>query len=159
MRLKTFERWAGVGLAVALGIFIGASAFTFTYAEGHSYLTNDPQACLNCHVMREQFYGWLKSSHHAVATCNDCHVPTEFLGKWYTKIDHGYRHSKGFTFNDFHEPIQIKEHSLEVVQNNCVRCHQETVSMMTTTLPHGGDIGQQLNCVMCHSGIGHGGSD
>ena len=34
-------------------------AFTFVYAKGLSYLTPDPRACLNCHVMYSQYDGWL----------------------------------------------------------------------------------------------------
>jgi len=56
--------------------------------------------------MREQYDGWQKTTHHAVATCNDCHVPHDLIGKYMAKVEHGYRHSKGFTFQDFHEPIR-----------------------------------------------------
>ena len=27
----------------------------YTYAEGAAYFSDDPKACLNCHVMREPF--------------------------------------------------------------------------------------------------------
>ena len=47
------------------GVLLGV--YTFAYARGWSYLTDNPAACANCHVMREQFDGWLKSSHRAVA--------------------------------------------------------------------------------------------
>jgi formate-dependent nitrite reductase cytochrome c552 subunit len=36
--------------------------------------TNDPAACANCHVVKDQYDGWLKSSHRAVAVCSDCHI-------------------------------------------------------------------------------------
>ena len=36
-----------------LGIALGLGAYTFAYAKGWSYLTNNPQACANCHVMNE----------------------------------------------------------------------------------------------------------
>ena len=69
-------------LACALGgVVLGLSGYTFYYAEGGSYLSNDPKACVNCHVMREQYDGWQKASHHAVATCNDCHTPHAFIPK------------------------------------------------------------------------------
>lgn len=131
------------------GVLFGLGAFTFDYAEGTSYLSNDPKACVNCHIMREQYDGWRKSTHHAVATCNDCHVPHDLIGKYYTKMEHGIRHSKGFTFQDFHEPIQIKESSLQIVQHNCVHCHAGLV----------GDLpghGAGLSCTHCHAGVGHG---
>jgi cytochrome c nitrite reductase small subunit len=105
--------------------------------------------------MREQYDSWQKSSHHAVAVCNDCHVPQDFLGKYWTKAEHGARHSWGFTFQDFHEPIQIKESSLSAVQGNCLRCHQSLVSEITQ---HSAVERDANNCVRCHRTVGHGGS-
>jgi len=40
-----------------IGAVAGIGIFTFGYAKGASYLTNDPEACANCHVMEEQFSG------------------------------------------------------------------------------------------------------
>ena len=144
---------AGFAMASLVGIFVGASGFTFVQARGWSYLSNDPTTCVNCHIMREQYDSWQKSSHHAVAVCNDCHVPQDFLGKYWTKAEHGARHSWGFTFQDFHEPIQIKESSLAAVQGNCVRCHQSLVSEITS---HSAVQRDANNCVRCHSSVGHG---
>lgn len=153
-------KFAGPGIAlvvlcVTVGAFVGLSGFTFVYAHGASYLSNDPAACNNCHVMRDHFDAWQKSSHHAFATCNDCHVPKDVVGKYWTKLDHGYRHSKGFTFQDFHEPIRIKDSSLSVVEHNCVRCHTVAASEITM---HAIGPGEESNCIHCHSGIGHGAS-
>jgi cytochrome c nitrite reductase small subunit len=144
---------AGVILAALLGVFIGVSGFTFVEARGWSYLSNDPNTCVNCHIMREQFDSWQKSSHHAVAVCNDCHVPQDFLGKYWTKAEHGFRHSWGFTFQDFHEPIQIKPSSLAAVQGNCLRCHSALVSEITQHSTVERDVN---NCIRCHSSVGHG---
>ncbi len=143
------RRWPVVLAGVALGAFAGLSAFAFYHGRGWSYLSNDPRACVNCHVMRDQYDGWQKSPHHAAATCNDCHVPVDAFGKYATKLEHGYRHSKGFTLDDFHEPIRITPSSLEVVEANCVRCHAELVAEI------GGHAGG-ASCAACHRGIGHG---
>ena len=59
---------------VVLGLLLGIGGFTFIYARGASYLTNDPGACANCHVMQDHFDAWQRSSHRAVAVCNDCHA-------------------------------------------------------------------------------------
>ena len=45
--------------------FLGVSAYTFTYAEGFSYLSDDPKACINCHIMNDQYHSWSSSSHHS----------------------------------------------------------------------------------------------
>lgn len=144
---------AGVFLAGLIGVLAGVSTFTFGYAEGLSYLSDDPAACMNCHVMREHYDGWSKSPHHAFATCNDCHVPQATVPKYIAKAVHGYRHSKAFTFQDFHEPIRITPGDLDIVQANCLRCHQDLVSELPG---HGGTGGVAVDCVSCHSGIGHG---
>jgi cytochrome c nitrite reductase small subunit len=140
-------------LAAIVGIPLGVGAYTTDYAEATSYLTNDPRACVNCHVMRDHYDGWQKASHHAAASCNDCHVPVDFLGKYWTKLEHGWRHSKGFTLQDFHEPIRIHPSSRAVVEANCVRCHGELVSELSGhALAHG----ETTQCLHCHTDVGHG---
>jgi cytochrome c nitrite reductase small subunit len=145
--------WGGAALSAAIGVLLGLGAFTADYAEATSYLSSDPRTCVNCHVMRDQYDGWQKASHHAAATCNDCHVPQDLLGKYWTKAEHGYRHSKGFTLQDFHEPIRITTSSLDVVQANCVRCHAPFVGDIHTTYA---PKNEAANCVHCHSHVGHG---
>jgi cytochrome c nitrite reductase small subunit len=115
-----------------------------------AYLTNDPAACANCHVMQEHYDSWLKSSHQNVATCNDCHLPHDFAGKWITKADNGFFHSLAFTTNDFHEPIQIKDRNRRVTQNACLHCHADYVNHMLP-VETGGDM---LMCVHCHATSG-----
>src|SRR5262245_46554672 len=112
-RHRLLGLYAGIGvlpllLALTLGLCGGVGVFTFGYGKGLSYLSSDPTGCTNCHVMQESFDSWQKSSHHAVAVCNDCHLPHDFVGKWMTKADNGFFHSLAFTFDDFHEPLQIK---------------------------------------------------
>lgn len=148
-------RWPLVTLAVGLGVLGGISAHTFVVAKGTSYLSDDPTACVNCHVMREQYDGWQKAAHHSHATCNDCHTPHDTLRKYATKIDHGWRHSKGFTLNDFHEPIRMTEKSRLDVRENCIRCHAGLVSNIAH--PDGrADFESSADCLHCHAEVGHG---
>lgn len=148
-------RVAVLALVVAVGVFCGVSAHTFVVANGGSYLSDDPKSCVNCHVMREQYDGWQKAAHHAYATCNDCHTPHPFLRKYLTKIDHGWRHSKGFTLNDFHEPIRITAKDLLDVRENCMRCHAALVSDIAHPAA-GTDFDGTADCVHCHADVGHG---
>src|SRR6185436_15639047 len=85
MDKRTRIRIAAVGLGVLFGLATGIGGYTFVYARGGSYLTNDPKACANCHVMQNNYDAWMKSSHRAVATCNDCHTPHNVVGKYLTK--------------------------------------------------------------------------
>ena len=145
------KRMLAVTAAVMLGVFAGLGVFTFGYGEGTAYLGNDPASCANCHVMQEHYDSWVKSSHKDVATCNDCHLPHDFAGKWITKADNGFFHSLAFTTDNFHEPIKIKPRNARVTQNACLYCHDDLVNHMRPT-EDGGDM---LNCVQCHSDVGH----
>ncbi len=145
----------GVLLAVILGTSIGVGSYTFQYAEGLSYFSKDPAACMNCHIMEPQFNSWQKGSHHDVATCVDCHLPHDFVGKYIAKAENGYFHSKGFTFNDFPEPIMIKEKNREILQRNCIECHEGLVGDMVHGATHSEDA---VSCMHCHRSVGHGDS-
>lgn len=137
-------------LMVALGILIGLGGFTFVYARGTSYLSNDPETCINCHVMRDQFEAWNTSSHRNVAVCNDCHTPHDFLGKWITKGINGFNHGLAFTTGNYPEVIHIREHNAEIVQENCLGCHQTLVSQV-----YGEHSDADRRCVECHGNVGH----
>lgn len=133
--------------AVVIGSAIGLGLFTFVYAEGASYLGNDPATCANCHVMEQHYAAWRKSSHHAVAGCNDCHAPPSGLAKYWVKAVNGYHHSYAFTSGDFVEPIRITPRNRAVTEKQCRHCHAE----LTQTMGHAND----LSCIRCHDSVGH----
>jgi cytochrome c nitrite reductase small subunit len=143
-------------LAIPLGVGLGLGLFTFGYAEGFSYLGNAPATCANCHIMNEQYDGWVKGPHEAVATCNDCHTPHDLVGKYTTKALNGYHHSKAFTLQDFHEPIQIKSRNAEILQASCLHCHGDFVRELVAGSTTAADAPR---CVHCHAGVGHGPAD
>lgn len=137
---------AAVGAAGGLGVY------TFWYAKGASYMTNDPAACANCHIMQSYYDAWSRGSHHAVAVCNDCHTPHDFFGKYLTKSINGYNHSLAFTTGRFHEPIQITARNHEITEAACRRCHQNIVQAIDTG---GGPHSGTMSCVRCHDDVGH----
>ena len=147
----TKNRIARLVLVVAVGGAIGIVGYTFVYAKGYSYLSNDPAACANCHIMNEQYDGWTRSSHHAVATCNDCHTPPDFIGKYTTKASNGFWHSFYFTTGTFPEPIRIRERNAMVTEKACRKCHSDMVDAI-----EGSHIGDpEISCVRCHRSVGH----
>jgi cytochrome c nitrite reductase small subunit len=143
-------RAALVVLAIVVGVAIGIGGYTFVYAKGGSYLTNDPGACVNCHVMREQFDGWVKGSHRAVAVCNDCHTPPGLVHKYSTKALNGFWHSFAFTTGRFHEPIDITARNRAVTEKACRHCHGAIVDAIE---PH--PRSQAIACLTCHASVGH----
>lgn len=159
MKLPVFPthrgRRAALVLATLCGIALGVGAFTAQYAEAASYLSTDPRACVNCHIMRPQYDAWQKASHHDVATCADCHIPATGLAKWIAKAENGYHHSRGFTFQDFHEPIRISAKNADILQANCVRCHAD---LLHDQLAGATTARNAIHCVHCHHDVGHGAS-
>jgi cytochrome c nitrite reductase small subunit len=137
-------------IAGLLGCALGVGSYTFVYAKGYSYLTDDPGAFANCHIMREQFEGWTRSSHRAVAVCNDCHTPPGAVPKYVTKARNGFWHSFYFTTGAFHEPIQITGRNLSVTESACRKCHGAVVDAID---PASG--APPLSCVTCHRSVGH----
>lgn len=130
---------------------MGLGVYTFIYARGYSYLTDDPRACANCHVMREQYDGWVKAPHRKAAACNDCHTPHNLMGKYMVKANNGFWHSYYFTTQNFKEPIEITKVDRKIALDNCRRCHEAVVNAIDG--PHGG--ARRLDCLRCHRGVGH----
>jgi len=83
----------------------------------------------------------------------DCHLPHAFIPKYLAKAGNGYHHSKGFTLQDFHEPIMIKSKNSRVLQENCITCHADVVDDMVSGAKDDSDA---VSCVHCHRGVGHG---
>lgn len=133
-----------------LGMLAGIGSFTFGYGQGASYLSNQPTACTNCHVMQEYYDSWQKSGHRHVAVCNDCHLP-HGTRKWVTKADNGFFHSLAFTTGDYPRPLQIKPRNGRITQAACVDCHRKTVDDMSPAHAEG----DTASCVSCHFQAGH----
>ncbi|HSA57602.1 MAG TPA: cytochrome c nitrite reductase small subunit [Gemmatimonadaceae bacterium] len=158
--MKPPSRLAAIA-AVAIGITAGLGAFTFVYARGYSYLTNDPAACANCHIMSEHYSAWIKSSHHSVATCNDCHTPHTPVGKYVTKARNGFWHSFYFTTGRYPDPLRITEGNRRVTEHTCRYCHAEITAAIdvpahrqSPEASHS-DTAAEWSCVRCHRHVGH----
>ncbi|HUE77568.1 MAG TPA: cytochrome c nitrite reductase small subunit [Longimicrobiales bacterium] len=150
------RRWLFPVTAVLLGVAIGLAAFTFVYAKGHSYLGSDPAACANCHIMDDHYDAWAKSSHRAVAGCNDCHTPHATLPKYYVKAKNGFWHSVYFTTGTFPDPIRITGPNRDVVQEACRYCHAPITESIDHGVPAGNDqSAEPLDCTRCHRHVGH----
>lgn len=149
-----------VVLGIALGVPIGIGGYTFTYARGAAYLTNNPRACANCHIMREQYDGWVKSSHRSVAACNDCHTPHDFVGKYTTKALNGLNHSLAFTSGRYPEQLQIGPRNRAVTEGACRSCHADIVQAIDPPAPNerhalGERHPRGTSCLRCHTSVGH----
>lgn len=145
--------------AVSAGAAAGLGTFTARYAGALSYLSPDPKACANCHIMQSQYDSWQKASHHTAATCVDCHLPHALLPKYAAKAENGWHHSVAFTSQNFDEPIRIKGANIERLYDNCVRCHGDLVHpLIASGLRTDGTRRDEavVFCVHCHANVGHG---
>lgn len=148
-----------VAVSFVSGIFVGLFFLVIYLSNAPSYFSDKPEACINCHVMIPQFTTWRNSSHARFATCNDCHLPQDnIFKKLYFKANDGLRHATIFTFRLEPQVIQIKDAGKNVVQENCIRCHQNLIDR-TNLIPtsyskftHGKD----MLCWDCHRETPHG---
>ena len=129
-----------------LGAAAGIGGYTFVYAKGGSYATDDATACANCHVMQSHLDGWRRGPHHAVATCNDCHTPSGPVSKYVVKALNGWHHSSAFTTGDYPDEIQLRPSSRDVVEGQCRKCHADLVAAIDDT---------EVSCIRCHASVGH----
>ncbi len=159
--LKVLEppgAWKPV-VVVLLGLLTGILFLVLHASEAHSYISDQPETCINCHVMYPHYASWARSSHRETATCAECHVPQDnVFNKYYVKGTDGLRHAWVFTMRDEPQVLMIKERGTRVVQNNCIRCHQDLVEMtrlveFTTSNSH---HDERNHCWDCHRDVPHG---
>ena len=144
---------------ILLGIFFGLVLLTLHVGRATSYLSDEPSACVNCHVMAPYFATWQNSSHARFTVCNDCHVPqNNVFEKYFFKASDGLRHSYMFTFRLEPQVIRIHEAGRNAVQNNCIRCHSEQIhpiSVRAITAQSVQEHGEGY-CWDCHRETPHG---
>jgi cytochrome c nitrite reductase small subunit len=133
-----------------VGVLAGIGSYTFLYARGYAYLTNDPAACANCHIMQDHFDAWTRSSHRSVAVCNDCHTPPALIPKYVTKARNGFWHSFYFTVGRYPDPLRMTPRNHAVTEQTCRKCHVE-ITAAIDPLPRRG----ALECTRCHNEVGH----
>lgn len=142
-----------------IAVIIGLGLFLARESRITSYLTDDPQACVNCHVMTPVYNSWMHSSHREWANCNDCHVPhNNVFNKYYFKAKDGLYHASVFTARAEPDVIAMKEASQEVVQQNCIRCHvqQVTQTKYSGWLESHTENRTGRQCWSCHKQVPHG---
>lgn len=148
-----------VPVIIASGIIVGLFCFLFYISKAHSYLSDNSETCMNCHIMAPQYATWSHSSHREAAGCVDCHVPhNNIFNKYYFKGKDGLRHATIFTLRREPQVIFIHAAGKGVVQQNCIRCHsyQITDERLRRNTPVFHDFRTGRNCNECHRETPHG---
>ncbi len=154
----TLQKIAILAFIIAIGFFI----YLIIAAKAFSYLSTDPKACINCHVMNTQYATWQHSSHAQRATCVECHLPTDgFINKYMAKARDGFNHTLAFTLNTYDHAMRISDDGASRVQKNCISCHKSVTSVIGTNADkyHNFDdehVENGRKCWSCHKQVPHG---
>jgi cytochrome c nitrite reductase small subunit len=152
------DQWK-IPVIVVLGIFAGIGLLVLHWSKAPSYLGDKPETCMNCHIMAPQYATWAHSSHRSRTHCNDCHVPhNNVVNKYYFKAKDGLRHATMFTLRLEPQVIFIHEAGQNVVQQNCIRCHEELLTndkMLRYTQTFDEEL-KDKQCWTCHRETPHG---
>lgn len=131
-------------------VVLGVAVLFATKIPALGLGTND--FCAGCHVMEPQYETFMHSAHQLAGnTCVDCHLPHS-LG--YGAVDKAYTGIKDFAgvvMNKDPFTIHAGEHSKDVVQDNCIRCHGTMMLNVGDTAADGG-----RRCFDCHRNTPHG---
>jgi cytochrome c nitrite reductase small subunit len=154
------DKWK-IPVIFMLAIFFGFLLYAVYISKFSSYLGENPETCVNCHIMSPQYATWSHSSHREYANCNDCHVPhNNIFNKYYFKAKDGMRHAAIFTLRGEPQVIQIKEVSKQAVQKNCERCHNHLINKDRVTSIVGNQYEKENEneryCWECHREVPHG---
>ena len=144
---------------VLMGAIVGLGFYLLRLSNAASYLSDDPQACVNCHIMTPQYITWNRSSHREVAHCNDCHVPHDnVFNKYFFKAKDGLYHATIFTLRAEPEVIRARAASVAVIQENCARCHldQVTDARLFDQVEAHRHVRTSRTCWECHREVPHG---
>lgn len=152
------SKWRPIAVFL-LAVITGLGLFMAKEAEMVSYMSDDPQACVNCHVMTPVYNSWMHSSHREWASCNDCHVPhNNIFNKYYFKAKDGLFHASVFTLRAEPEVMFMRKESEKVVQNNCIRCHVQQVTQVKYNdwIEDHKERRTDRQCWSCHKEVPHG---
>ena len=147
--------------AALLGGILGGMIFFLVYISNFfSYLSDNPQTCMNCHIMGPEYASWSRSAHRQVTTCVDCHVPhNNVFAQYGFKAMDGLRHATIFTLRREPQAIIMREAGVHAVRQNCVRCHHDL--FIHANVQRSGDLlyhrdTDERLCWECHRTTPHG---
>lgn len=152
------QGWGRIAALIS-GAMLGLFFYLVYISNAVSYLSDNPETCVNCHIMAPEFATWSHSSHREHAHCNDCHVPhNNVFNKYYFKAKDGMRHAAMFTMRMEPQTIFIREEGKRVVHKNCLRCHGDLVHnsrLLAVTDTYFKSFNER-QCWECHRETPHG---
>ena len=132
---------AGFGfLAAVLGLFM-AFGPPKLFAK-----TSTPEFCGSCHILQPEYEAWFHAGAHKRVACVDCHLPNDTLANhlFWKSID-GIHDVLRFNMGQVHDYIKLSSRGGNVVKENCLRCHTETMAR----------VNEDRQCWSCHRRLSH----
>ncbi|MCA0936074.1 NapC/NirT family cytochrome c [Vibrio alginolyticus] len=170
------KKWMlGIPLGGLVAFILGVGALGAFHGVINFSSTND--FCFGCHIGMDTIVEEYQESIHfknskgvIAATCNDCHVPREFIPKMIVKVtaisDVFHKLKGDITLENFeaeHRPrlaAKVTEQFVAEKSKQCKYCHQ--VDRMdfeaqgrTTARRHQMMEQRGQSCIDCHAGIAH----
>ncbi len=141
-------------LPIIIALVAAVIAFgTFAYVtDTPAMLGSEPETCATCHVMDAVYENWFHGAHQPWATCSDCHLPHDnAIAYYFEKGRTGMHDAYVFSTGTAPQVIRATDETKEIIQDNCVRCHESTVESVM--------MGAQefdRKCWDCHRSVAHG---
>ena len=134
---------------LAVGFIVGVLAVGAGMGALHASGTKT--FCSQCHSMKHEAATFEVSSHRNL-DCVECHLPHDNTAHYlFEKGRTGMVDMYHEIMRDYPERIKLDADARNMVNENCMRCHEATMSYVDNA-PHG----PQDNCLKCHSRIAHG---
>ena len=143
MTMVRKRKWVALFLAAGLVLLVLVSLLGPPKLLARS---DSPAFCSGCHVMQAEFEAWSHAGAHRRKQCVDCHLPNQNRTAHYVwKAIDGMKDVAFFYSGRVPERITLTAHGAEVLQQNCVRCHEQTVLL----------ISSERKCWSCHRRVAH----
>ncbi|NTV38034.1 MAG: cytochrome c nitrite reductase small subunit [Anaerolineales bacterium] len=127
-------------VAVVAGVFVNFGP-PGLYAKSKT-----AEFCAGCHVMETEYESWSHNGGHRRILCVDCHLPNDNMARHFAwKGIEGMWDAYVYYSGHVPDSIQISKHGAAIVQENCQRCHTETIAR----------INEDRNCWQCHRRLSH----
>jgi len=140
------------------GILAGILGYTAYIFRLPSYFSNNPDTCVNCHIMSSYYKSWRYSSHRDV-TCNECHIPqSNIISTYLFKAKVGVYHTTVFATGKETQALRPTKSSYSVIMDNCIRCHTQLNTAMARTgmFTYADTLqGNGKACWDCHTQVPH----
>ncbi len=139
-------------LFIAIAAAVVALGFFVFVTDAPAYGGSAPETCANCHVMDSQYENWYHAAHEKVTECVDCHLPHDNIAVYYLeKGRQGAKDVLAFTTGNIPIAIRASLRSQNIIQQNCIRCHNDTVENIVM-----GAQSFDRQCWDCHRSVAHG---